>query len=80
MKPKIPMPSILASWLVTIGQICGAVGLLLLDEELPYGLDGYDLGRALIIAGQVSSIIVVALRNNLIPRTESGRALEPPKE
>ena len=74
---QVPLTSVTAAWLVTIGQICSGVGALILTaDEVPFGLDARDVGLSLVWASNIASIIVVALRKNVIPGIQSGVGTE----
>ena len=74
---QIPLSSRVAAWLITAQQILGGVGTLILTtDQMPWGIDAYDVGLALMIAAQVATIITVALRKNVVPGVTSGVGTE----
>ena len=77
--PKIPLSSAVASWLVTAGQIASGVGALLLATDpasMPFNLDPYNIGLTLVFASNLITVVVVALRKNLVPGVISGSGTE----
>lgn len=76
---EIPFSSRLAAWLVTFSTFVAAVGAFILSaDEVPFGLDAYDVGLALVWAGNIANFAVVALRRNAVPGITSGVELEKP--
>ena len=78
-QPNIPLSSKVAAWLITAGQIASGLGALLLatsPESMPFGFNPYDFGLALVLASNVATVIVVALRKNVVPLVTSGVGTE----
>jgi hypothetical protein len=77
MTPNIPLSSAVASWLVTAGQILSGVGALILaTDQMPWGIDAYDVGLSLVFASNIATVIVVALRKNVVPGVTSGQGAQ----
>lgn len=75
---SIPLSSKFAAWLVTLSQFAGLAGTYFLtSDNLPFGWNAYNVGLALIVAGQLATFAVTALRKNLVPLISSGTGLEP---
>ena len=78
-QPQIPLSSRVASWLVVAGQIASGIGALLLATDpsaMPFGLDAYDYGLTLVFLSNIATVIVVALRKNVVPGLTSGQGTE----
>lgn len=78
-QPNIPLSSAVASWLIAAGQIASGLGALLLATDptsMPFDVDPYDLGLSLVFASNVATVIVVALRKNVVPLVTSGQGTE----
>lgn len=77
--PKIPLSSQVAAWLVTLGQVCSGIGALILTaDDVPFGLDPRDIGLSLVWVSNIATIVVVALRKNVVPGITSGVGTEGP--
>jgi len=62
-----------AAGLVFIAQVCTGIGALILTaDEVPFGLDAHDVGLSLVWASNIATVIVVAIRRNLVPGVETG--------
>ena len=75
---EIPMSSRLAGHLVTFSTFAAAVGAFILSaDEVPFGLDAYDVGLSLVWAGTIANFAVVAIRRNAVPGITTGIGTEP---
>lgn len=76
---NIPLSSTVAAWLVVVGQICSGVGAMILTADaVPFDLDARDVGLSLVWVANIASIVVVALRKDVVPLITSGVGTEPP--
>lgn len=73
------MTGALSKWLIAAAQAAGAIGTLMVTaDKVPFGLDAFDVGLSLIWFGQGATIIVAAIRGNVIPGVTTGVGNEKP--